>query len=251
MKKWLIVLLLIIPLVSASTISDWPKFFVHSGKFQAKYVIGDEAPALDVVSATVISTSLAKFQNVTTEVGTSTLDSEISNISIHDAIVIGSPCENKAAFELMGSPEPCYKDLGGSVGYIKLYQRSGKTQLLITGLDAKDRNSAAKYLAQKDLSGIKSSEYVVPSNSGSVPSFFVHKEKSGTKNVTVNTTYEDKNVTYISQTLVPNIQQNMTAQNVTSKKVALGSYVPLSVIPKIQKKGWWARFWDWLTSLFT
>ncbi len=253
MKKWLIVLLLIIPLVSASTISDWPKFFVHSGKFQAKYVIGDEAPALDVVSATVISTSLAKFQNVTTEVGTSTLDSEISNISIHDAIVIGSPCENKAAFELMGSPEPCYKDLGGSVGYIKLYQRSGKTQLLITGLDAKDRNSAAKYLAQKDLSGIQSSEYVVPSNSGSVPSFFVSKSKSdtrGTRNVTANATYEDKNVTYISETPV-SIQKNTTVQNVTQKKVALGSYVPLDKIPKVQKKGWWASFWAWIAGLFT
>lgn len=245
-SAWLIVILVIIPLASASTISDWPKFFVNNGKFTAKYVVGDESPALDVVSATVISTSLARFANVTTEIGTSTLDIEIANIFNHDAVIIGSPCENSAVFQLMGSPEPCYKDLGGSVGYIKLYQRNGKTQLLITGLDEKDRNIAAKFLANRDLSGIQSTEYVIPSNSGSVPSFFVSKSKSGTKNVTVNTTYENKNVTYIDTTPVPVIQKN-----VTQKKVALGSYVPLNEIPKIQKKGWWASFWGWLASLFT
>ncbi len=243
-KEWLILFLLVIQLVSASTIADWPKFFVHSGKFTAKYVVGEEAPALDVVSATVISTSLAKFENVTTEIGTSTLDTEISNISIHDAVIIGSPCENKAAFQLMGSPDPCYKDLGGSVGYIKLYQRNGRTQLLITGLDEKDRNAAAKYLAQKDLSGIQSTEYIVPSNSGSVPSFFVQKAKNVTKNVAINTTAES-NVTYISPTPVPIVQ------NVTPKKVVPGPYEPIEEMPVAKKKGWWASFWDWLIGLFT
>jgi hypothetical protein len=244
-KEWLILFLLVIQLVSASTIADWPKFFVHSGKFTAKYVVGEEAPALDVVSATVISTSLAKFENVTTEIGTSTLDTEISNISIHDAVIIGSPCENKAAFQLMGNPDPCYKDLGGSVGYIKLYQGNGRTQLLITGLDEKDRSAAAKYLAQKDLSGIQSTEYVVPSNSGSVPSFFVQKAKNVTKNVTTNTTFES-NVTYISPTPIPVI-----AQNVTPKKVVPGPYEPIEEMPVAKKKGWWAGFWDWLIGLFT
>ncbi|MEM3154728.1 MAG: hypothetical protein QW165_04155 [Candidatus Woesearchaeota archaeon] len=237
-KEWWLVALLLVPLVSAASISDWPMFFVSNGKFSAKYVVGEEAPALDVVSATIISTSLARYENVTTEVGTSTLDIEIANISNINAIVIGSPCENRAAFQLMGSPEPCYKDLAGSVGYIKLYENNNVKQLLITGLDEKDRHAAAKYLAERDLSHIVAKEYLVPSNSGSVPSFFEQKLKA--KNAT--------NVT--GQVNVTNITAVQIMATPTPKKV-LGPYEPLDEIPKPKKKGWWARFWSWLVGLFT
>jgi len=240
-KVWWLALLLILPIVSASTISEWPYFFVKNGKFTAKYVIADEAPALDVVSATVISTSLARFQNVTTEVGTSVLDTEISDITAIDAVVIGSPCENKAAAKLMGNPEPCYKDLGGSVGYIKLYQ-NGKTQLLITGLDEKDRNAAAKYFAQKDMSTIQMTEYVVPSNSGSVPSFFEQRFKvKNAANVSENIT---------ASTNITNITAPALSKNITPKKSAPGPYEPLSGIPK-KKLGFWASLWAWIKGLFT
>ncbi len=242
MKKWWLALLLIIPVVSATSISDWPQFFVKNNKFNAKYVVGEEAPALDVVSATIISTSLAKFENVTTEIGTSTLDTEISNISNHNAIVIGSPCENKAAYQLMGSPEPCHKDLGGSVGYIKLFESNGKVQLLITGLDEKDRNAAAKYLANRDLSNIVSNDYLIPSSSGSVPSFFEQrmKEKSA-KNAAEKVT---------SQVNASSITLPQPANVTLPKKVAPGPYEALVKVPKI-RKGFWASFWDWLVSLFT
>ncbi len=244
-KTWWLALLLAINIASAVTIADWPQFFVKSGKFNAKYVVGEEAPALDVVSATIISTSLAKFENVTTDVGTSTLDSEITNVSMFNAIVIGSPCENKAAFQLMGSPEPCYKNLGGSVGYIKLYENNGRVQVLITGLDEKDRSAAAKYLANKDLSGIQVAEYLVPSGSGSVPSFFEQKmrAKKAEKNITANIT-EQENVTY---TPIPQPIVNATP---IPKKTAPGPYEPLEEIPKVEK-GWWASFWGWLKGLLT
>src|SRR5574342_421261 len=243
-KAWLLIFLLIVQVASAVTIADWPQFFVKSGKFNAKYVVGEEAPALDVVSATVISTSLAKFENVTTDVGTSTLDSEISNISMFNAIVVGSPCENKAAAQLMGNPEPCYKSLGGSVGYIKLFESNGRVQVLITGLDEKDRNAAAKYLANKDLSSIKMTEYLVPSNSGSGPSFFEQKMKS--KNATKNATSDITEPIRVTN-ITPQPIMNATP---VPKKITPGPYEPLDGVPKI-KKGWWARFWSWLASLFT
>jgi hypothetical protein len=247
MKKWLLVFLLVVNIASAVTIADWPQFFVKSGKFNAKYVVGEEAPALDVVSATVISTSLAKFENVTTDVGTSTLDSEISNISMFNAIVVGSPCENKAAAQLMGNPEPCYKDLGGSVGYIKVFESNGRVQVLITGLDEKDRNAAAKYLANKDLSGVKTTEYLVSSNSGSVPAFFEQKmkAKNATKNVSTN-------ITATVPVKVTNVTPPKEVVNVTPvpKKITPGPYEPLDGVPKIER-GWWAGFWRWLKGLFT
>jgi hypothetical protein len=218
-------------------------FFVKDKKFSAKYVVGEEAPALDVVSATVISTSLARFENVTTEVGTSTLDTEIADITKYDAIVVGSPCENRAAYQLMGSPEPCYKDLGGSIGYIKLYENGGKVQILITGLDEKDRSAAAKYLAQKDMTAIKTREYLVPSNSGSVPAFFEQRFKA--LNVTKNVTPENATVV-ASPTPVP-VNENITVA--PSPKPSPGPYEPIREMPK--KKGFWARLWGWLSGLFT
>ncbi len=248
MKKawWLLLLLLLSASASAYSISDWPKFFVKDNKFSAQYVVGDEAPALDVVSATVISTSLAKFENVTVEVGTSTLDSEIVDITSRNAIVIGSPCTMIAASKLMGDPNPCYKDLGGSVGYIKLYENNGKVQLLITGLDEKDRSAAAKYLANRNLKDIATNEYIVPSNSGSLPTFIEQrlKAKNVTKNVTVS------NFTVPSDITEPP-QVNVSLPKVEPKKVEIDKYEPLTEIPKAEEKGWWASFWDWLMSLFT
>lgn len=241
MKNWWI-LLLLVPCVSAYTISDWPSFFVSDNVFNAVYVIGEEAPALDVVSATVVSTSLAKFENLTTAVGTSALDSEVGDICARDAVVIGSPCENFAAFKLLGSPEPCYKDLAGSVGYIKLYEKGSKVQLLITGLSEKDRNAAAKFLANSDLSSLDVKEFVVNSGSGSAPQFF---ERKYAKNESVNVSEE--------------VSSNITAKNVTKqiiqepvKNVSVekfGEYEPLEELPKA-KKGFFGSLWSWFVGLF-
>lgn len=246
MKK-LLLLLLLVPCVSAVMISDWPSFYVSNGKFNAIYVIGEEAPALDVVSATVISSSLAKFENVTTEVGTSRLDTEIANISTKDAIVVGSPCDNRAAYQLMGSPEPCYKDLSGSVGYIKLFQNYGRVQLLITGLDEKDRNAAAKFLANSNLKLINSTEFVINSNSGSKPQYFKKLNQTAVNQTVANKTVEKPK---LNQT-VTNVSTNVTAK-VVPKNVSkpVGSYQPLEEIPQA-KRGFFGRIWAWIVSLFT
>ncbi|VVB80823.1 Uncharacterised protein [uncultured archaeon] len=243
-KVWL--LLLLIPLVSAYSISDWPSFFVKDGKFSALYVIAEEAPALDVVSATVISTSLAKYENVTTEIGTSKLDTEIADITVKNAIVIGSPCDNRAAYQLMAGPEPCNKDLAGSVGYIKLFENNGKVQLLVTGISEKDRHAAAKFLANANLKIVTSKDFVVNSNSGSVPLYFEKKNQS--MNVSVN-----KTVVSALPVSVSNVSSNVsTEKNLSSpsrvSKARPGPYQPLEELP--QQKGFWSRLWGWLSSLF-
>lgn len=246
MKRVILLLLLLLPVVQAYTLADWPQFYVSHGKFNAKYVVGEEAPALDVISATIISTSLAKFENVTTEVGTSTLDIEISDITKHNAIVLGSPCENRAAAQLMGNPVPCYKDLAGSVGYIKLFENNSKVQILITGLDEKDRNAAAKYLADKSMVNIKTNEYIVVSNSGSVPAFFELKyNKTATKNASSTAVVNVSNITAPSKPIINDTLNASAKFNVKT----YGEYEPLGKLP--EKKGFWASFWSWIKGLFT
>ncbi len=242
MKNWWFILLLTVNIASAYTIADWPSFYVKNGKFNAMYIIGEEAPSLDVVSGTIISTSLAKFENVTTEIGTSAIDTEVADVTKKDAIVIGSPCENKAAAQLLGNPEPCNNELGGSFGYIKLFENNGKVQLLITGLNEKDRHSAAKYLAETDLKGLKTTAHIVFSGSGSIPSYFEKKNQTSNSTERNNTL---QNATLINKTSLTAIQNNTKIQ--PEKKA--GKYEPLKDLPR--KKGIWEKFIEWLKRVFT
>lgn len=240
-------LLAAVPCVFAVTLSEYPYFFVNEGTFEAIYVVGEEAPALDVVSATAISTALARYPNVSTAVGTSRVDSEIPNIVYRNAIVIGSPCENKAAAILEGNPSPCYANLSGGIGYLKLFEQNGKKQLLITGLTDKDRNAAAKFLASAQLSNVLAKEFQVASGSGSsVPSSI-----SAPKNITPNN--QVSNISDV-QSDIPSAMKtadSMNFSNQTSKKEvkkSIGEYEPLSDVPK--RKGFFSRMWDWIVSLF-
>lgn len=241
------VALLLAMTASAYTISDYPYFFAKNSTVDALYVVGEEAPALDVVSATLISSSLARY-NMTTKVGTSKIDSEVPDVTIKNAVIIGSPCENAAAAQLLGNPNPCYANLSGNTGYIKLFERFGKVQILITGLSEKDRHAAAKYLAEQNLKGIKTTEFMFVSNSGSTPPFYSSKQST---NESVASTSET--------TREPPAPQNVTFANETPKTVhtqvkpaeeRMGEYEPLDDVPK-PKQGFFEWLWSWFAGLFS
>lgn len=248
MKSTMLLLsvLLLVVSVNAYTLADYPKFFVEGDRFKAIYVIGEEAPALDVVSATVISTALVKYPNVTTEIGTSRIDSEIADITTKNAIVIGSPCDNTAAAKLEGNPVPCYKNLGGSAGYIKLFENNGKVQLLITGLTAQDRHQAAKFLAERSLSKLDVMSYIIPTSTNSTPQFYVRNQSNQTKsNVTTRAAILPSVNTSASVVTTPPVP---VVQPEPPKPVQIGEYEPLDELP--ERKGVFARIWGWLKSIF-
>ncbi len=233
------IILILCAAVQAATLSDYPYLFVENGKFNAIYVVGEEAPALDVVSATTISTALARYPNISVTIGTSRIDSEIPNVVYRNAIVIGSPCENQAAAILEGNPTPCHANLSGGIGYIKLFQQNNRTQILITGLDAKDRNAAAKFLATAALHNILSKEFQVASGSGSaIPAAITFKNQTNTTANITNQTNQTK----------PIIQTSATKPAVKPKQEKIGAYEPLSSLP--ERKGFFSKFWAWLMSLF-
>ncbi|PIN74717.1 hypothetical protein COV18_05855 [Candidatus Woesearchaeota archaeon CG10_big_fil_rev_8_21_14_0_10_37_12] len=243
--KLIIVFLLLIATATAYTISDYPSFFVQDNKFKAVYVIGEEAESLDVVSATEISTALAKYPNLTITIGTSKLDSEITDIKTYNAIVIGSPCDNRAAYDLQGNPDPCYKNLGGSSGYIELYSNNGRTQLLITGLTAEDRYAAAKFLATKTLTSLNTKQYIISTNTGSRPPFFAQKPNNKTKTTqpveTPKTSNETVETAKTQKTQEQQIQQKRTIEP--------GPYEPIEKIP--EQKSFFGKILRWITNLFT
>ena len=241
------VALLLLACVNAYTLADYPYFFIEEDRFKAIYVIGEEAPALDVISATVLSTALAKYPNVTTEIGTSRIDTEVPDVTTKNAIVIGSPCENRAAAQLEGDPSPCNKNLGGSAGYIKLFEHNGKVQLLITGITAEDRNQAAKFLAERSLSQLNGTTYVIPTTTNSVPQAFVQKKTNKSNQIRANNQVQNNTVTQASQSPANSPAVVVVSQE-PPKPVQIGKYEPLSELPP--RKGFFERMWGWLKNLF-
>jgi len=243
--KYVLLFLLLLPAVHAVTVAEWPDLFIVNGKFDALYVVGEDASSKDVISATVISTSLARYENVTTKIGTSTVDTAISNITRHDAVVVGSPCDNTAAYELLGRPDPCYTALGGGIGYIMVFEHNGRMQLLITGLSEVDRSAAAKALAEDDLTHINAAEYLIQSHSNSsqklIKQLLTKNETNVTLNETVNETAPTPEVIEITP---PEPEPPIVEPEV----VEYGEYEPLEMP---EKEGWWARFWAWIKGLFT
>lgn len=252
MKKMVLIVLLLTQAVLGASISDYPYIFVKNGQFDAIYVIGDEAPSLDVVAATELSTNLAKYPNVTTKVGTSRVDSEIADIRDYNAIIIGSPCELRSASFLQGDPNPCYKNLAASTGHIRLYEHNGKYQLLISGITEKDRSEAVKYLARQSLSGLTGKTHAIPTGTGSTPDYYnrtVTQTKKNTQVTTDNVVYTPSEPPQTSAPVVEVKQETSPeddAKKVKEQKV--GEYEPLRELP--EKKSILAKFWDWLTGLF-
>jgi|GEM_PF-4686843 len=241
----LLILLILAPSALAATISDFPAMFSRNGNFSAVYVVGEESAALDVVSATVISTGITRY-NLTTAVGTSRLDTEIGDITLHDAIIIGSPCENKAAAQLEGNPNPCFANLGGSAGYIKVFEHNGKQQLLITGLTPEDRHQAARFLARENLASLKVSSFIIPTSTGSKPSYF-SQQKTNVTPAPANTTFA--NVSDVPLVPINRTPALNTTQNKIKTKPPVGAYEPLDELPR--KKSWFERFLGWIKGIFT
>ena len=164
-KRALILLFIILSFAAfALDLCDYPYMFVHGETFDPAYVLGEEAPSLDIVSATILSTAITEYK---VKVGTSKLDSEISDVKKINAIVIGNPCVNKAAADLEGNPLFCYEGLEGGKGYAKLFSNNGKYQLLITGISAQDRKAMAEYLAENYLGNLKTKTFSINTYSGS------------------------------------------------------------------------------------
>ena len=82
-------------------------------------------------------------------VGVAVLASEVTDIRAQNAIVVGGPCANKAAAELMGNPQPCGKDFTPNTALIRLFEHpNGNVAMLVAGYNAIDTRRAARVVAE-------------------------------------------------------------------------------------------------------
>ncbi len=104
------------------------------------------------------------------EVGTAKLASEIANVAAQNLLLVGGPCANKAASDVMGFtafPDPdCAADFEEGKAKIKLYDTgSGNVAMLVAGYSAADTRRASKVIAEYDKYALSGSEMEVTGTS--------------------------------------------------------------------------------------
>ncbi len=111
----------------------YPNYFLDGTDFKPNFVtvVGEEAPSSYVVA---LGNLVARTPG-NKPTGFSMLAGEISDITIHNAIVAGTPCNNEIVAKLLGNPAPCdAANLPAGKGLIRLYEsQNGNVVLLAAG----------------------------------------------------------------------------------------------------------------------
>ncbi len=89
----------------------------------------------------------------------SKLASEIEDVTDWNAVVVGGPCANPIAAQLMGNPDPCWQAIPANKAIVKAFeQTNGNVALLVAGRTAEDTRRATKAVAGGQLADVDSDE---------------------------------------------------------------------------------------------
>ncbi len=134
---------------------DWLKIYFPDDEVYGNVFVAPVVATVSTVESGVSTYTLSKLQ-----VGSAKLDSEISDASANNLIVVGGPCANRIAAQVLGVTYPA---CGAASGIAKdtailkaVTQASGKVALVVAGWEAVDTRRATRVLSnydQYDLSG--------------------------------------------------------------------------------------------------
>lgn len=117
-----------------------------------------------VKTATVSTGGADKIQPI--QIGAAKLASEVADVTQFNAVVVGGPCANPIAAQLMGNPEPCWEAVPENKAILKLYEHTnGNAALLVAGRTALNTRQASRILASNALSGVDAKEATVSGTS--------------------------------------------------------------------------------------
>ncbi|MFW6025390.1 MAG: hypothetical protein ACOCRX_03525 [Candidatus Woesearchaeota archaeon] len=134
-------------------IGDFPSYFMRDDTIAVTFILGSNAHAKDVVSAIDIATKMQFYQDSVRHRSLGNiafLDNEISNLHDQNSIVVGGPCINSAAAELLDFPIDCRAGLSPGDSLIKLFEFGNTYSLLIAGYHADDTRRASSVLANHE-----------------------------------------------------------------------------------------------------
>ena len=127
-------------------LADYPKPFVSKDVLTSIIIVGENAKIGDMIGAIDIATSLGPpFES-----GVIVLDTQIDNIKEQNVIIVGGPCVNIAAAEIMGYPIRCDEGFEPGKAKIKLFDNGNNVALLVAGYAVDDTTIACRLLANYD-----------------------------------------------------------------------------------------------------
>ncbi|MEK6969334.1 MAG: S-layer protein [Nanoarchaeota archaeon] len=132
-------------------------------------------PQRQIFAETYVVGANKKGERITTETisllgkNISLFDSEVADKTSSNFILVGGPCVNKLAAELMGNPSPCDRNFTAGQAVIKLYENvfgGTNSALVIAGHSAEDTKNAALVLRDYSNYVLKGQEVLVVSEDG-------------------------------------------------------------------------------------
>jgi hypothetical protein len=158
----LVIPFLLVSIVSALDLSDYPDMFIENDKFNGVLVVADNAPAEDIISVSNIAMSIQYEGDPTgtairkIDVGTTKLASQISDPNAQNLILVGRPKRDFSG----GNPLIDEFYSGTPDGYyLKLVKNGDYYVLIVTGDTTQNVREAADILANYkdyDLKGMGS-----------------------------------------------------------------------------------------------
>lgn len=116
-------------------------------------------PQLYVTSGAITSSMKAAGDMVAVQVVDATkLDSEIADMTAQNLIVVGGPCVNTIAAELLGNPADCTVGFTPGKARVKLFEHAnGNVAMLVAGYSGADTRLAGKVVANRasELAGME------------------------------------------------------------------------------------------------
>jgi len=135
---------------SATTQNDLTIVYPDEQVNYAFFVVGGETMASSVSGGS--TTQVVHKINV----GATKLASQVADVTAQNLVVVGGPCVNAVAAELMGNPSPCAKDFSAGKAMIKMFEATtGKVAMLVAGYEAVDTTRATKVVAQDSGAKLK------------------------------------------------------------------------------------------------
>jgi len=138
--------------------------YVTSGATASSVSAGGTLTAVEVVDATK-------------------LDNEVADATAQNLIVVGGPCVNSVAAELLGNPADCTEGFTAGKARIKLFTNGDNMAMLVAGWNGEDTRLAGKVVAHR------------------------YSEMSGDEIVVEGTTYSDATISAPTEVVVEEVME--------------------------------------------
>ncbi len=127
-----------------------------------EYPLSQRGARVFVTGGVVSTTSVAaggaeRVQPI--QIGAAKLASEVSDVTMYNAVVVGGPCANPIAAALLGNPEPCYESVAQNKAMVKLFEHTnGNVALLINGRTAMNTRMGSRAVATGAIKSVAGKE---------------------------------------------------------------------------------------------